>query len=302
MGPFHKSGLKMLHVNIEAWVNESQDASVREFRQAVHTVLTAISDSAELRDSMIVKGAILISVRFHGLRFTKDIDFSTSEKYIMFNEDNFLRELAHKLALSVETLNYGLDCRIQRHELRPNNKEALYPSLIVNVGYALKGTRKHHKLLKGLSPSILKIDFSFNETICHIDSLEIDHHNFIKAYTLSELVAEKYRAIIQQVPRNRARRQDAYDIFCLLANGQLDNSDIKKQILSTLTAKSISRELHVNRASLADPEIIRRSRLDYDNLRFEITDDLPPFDELYKTVRAYYESLPWKNNVSSKDC
>jgi predicted nucleotidyltransferase component of viral defense system len=299
MGAFHKSGLKMIHINIEAWVNDTDNTSVKEFRQAVHTVLKAISDSAKLRDVMIVKGAILIAVGFGGVRFTTDIDFSTSEKYLAFDQDDFLKELAYRLALSVETLNYGLDCKIQRHELRPKDRNSLYPTLIINVGYAYKGTRKHRKLVNKLCPTKLKIDFSFNETICHIDSLEIDHHNFIRAYTLPELVAEKYRAIIQQVPRNRIRRQDAYDIFCLLVSGQLDNSHIRKQILSTLTAKSISRDLYVKGDSLADPEIIRRSRLEYDDLRLEITHDLPPFDQLYKTVRTYYESLPWKNNVSS---
>jgi predicted nucleotidyltransferase component of viral defense system len=302
MGPFHKSGLKMPHINIEAWIKESQDASVKEFRQAVHTVLAAISGSAQLRDNMIIKGAILISVRFGGLRFTRDIDFSTSEKYLTFNEDVFLNELARRLTLSVETLNYGLDCRIQRHELKPNNKEARYPTLIVNIGYAYKGTPKHRKLVKSLCPSVLKIDFSFNETICQIDSLEIDHHNYIKAYTLPELVAEKFRAIIQQVPRNRIRRQDAYDIFCLLNSGQLDNPEIKQPILKTLIAKSESRDLHIDKNSLADPETIRRSSLEYHNLKLEITEELPPFEDVYNTVRTYYESLPWANNVASKDC
>ena len=38
----------------------------------------------------------------------------------------------------------------------------------------------------------------------------------IEASTLVDLVAEKFRAMIQQPIRNRYRRQDAYDLYCLL--------------------------------------------------------------------------------------
>jgi hypothetical protein len=45
----------------------------RELRQAVHTVLAAIAHDTQLRADMIMKGGILLAVRYQSVRFTKDI-------------------------------------------------------------------------------------------------------------------------------------------------------------------------------------------------------------------------------------
>lgn len=44
---------------------------------------------------------------------------------------------------------------------------------------------------------------------------------------------------------------------------------------------------------MANPNIIKRSKAEYDNLISEISGDLPPFDQAYASVKDYYESLPW---------
>ena len=57
--------------------------------------------------------------------------------------------------------------------------------------------------------------------------------------------------------------------------------------------KAKSRNLQVNKQSLADEEIIKRSKSEYKTLAYEIDGTLPPFEEVYLAVRNYYESLPW---------
>ncbi len=57
--------------------------------------------------------------------------------------------------------------------------------------------------------------------------------------------------------------------------------------------KAESRQLAVNKNSLADEEIIKRSKDEYATLADEIDGELPPFEEVYTVVRNYYESLPW---------
>ncbi len=57
--------------------------------------------------------------------------------------------------------------------------------------------------------------------------------------------------------------------------------------------KAESRKLTVNKHSLADEEIIERSKAEYATLADEIDGELPPFEEVYTAVRNYYESLPW---------
>ena len=48
----------------------------------------------------------------------------------------------------------------------------------------------------------------------------------ISAYGLTDLIAEKFRALLQQVPRNRYRRQDIYDIAHLIERFALDESEL----------------------------------------------------------------------------
>ncbi|HEB71930.1 MAG TPA: hypothetical protein ENI77_04850 [Nitrospirae bacterium] len=64
--------------DIELWVEKSPNNRELELRQAVHTVLLAISNSGKLREQMIMKGAILLALKYGSSRYTKDIDFSTS--------------------------------------------------------------------------------------------------------------------------------------------------------------------------------------------------------------------------------
>ncbi|MHB8910883.1 MAG: hypothetical protein ACYDAA_18565 [Syntrophales bacterium] len=50
----------------------------------------------------------------------------------------------------------------------------------------------------------------------------------------------------------------------------------------------------VTKDSLADAEIKKRSNAEYATLADEIEGALPPFEEVYDAVRAYYEDLPWE--------
>jgi len=200
----------MNEIVIEEWVNNASEKSVIELRQAIHTVITAIGRSKYLFQRMTVKGGVLLAIKYRSTRHTKDVDFSTSDKYDTFDKKEFLNELAFNLAVAVEKLPYDLDCRTQSVELSPS-KGGTYPTLQINIGYAYKGTRKHTRLQSKSCPTSIRIDYSFNEKNIDTDCVEIENDTSIKAYSLADLVGEKYRAILQQPGRNRIRRQDMYD-------------------------------------------------------------------------------------------
>jgi hypothetical protein len=108
-----------------------------------------------------------------------------------------------------------------------------------------------------------------------------------------DLVAEKFRAMIQQPVRNRYRRQDAYDLYCLLEAHGPNLDDLHDAVREALLRKAEGRGLAVDRDALRNPEVERRSKAEYPQLAAEITRTLPDFDEVYGTVRAYYEGLGW---------
>ncbi len=284
----------MKHLEIENWIRNSPDNTAKAFRQAVHVVLLAISKSPELKSKMIFHGALLLTLQYSGLRYTKDLDFATANKRTDIDEGAFLTEMQQSLMESSESLSYGLACKIQSSRIKPRGEGKNHQTLEINIGYAYKGTSDHKHLLRNNCANVLKLDYSYNEINQNIEVLELVEGTNIQAYSLSDFVAEKYRAIIQQKMRNRFRRQDAFDIYWLLVNGHLKNGDMKTKILRSLKIKADSKGVLINQHILGDKDIIRRSQTEYETMAQEIEVDLPPFKDVYKMVQDYYESLPWK--------
>ena len=283
--------------DIETWVNNAPDKGQQLFREAVHVIMLAIASSPPLNVEMIMKGAVLLAVRYESARFTHDIDFSTPMKYADFDKDAFLNDLEQSMISSSEILEYGMDCRIQSHKIKPSLKNPTYPTLTLTIGYARLDDRNSHKrLMKRQASKIAKIDYSFNEITQDIDSLKISDDGTLRVYSFTDLVAEKYRAILQQTKRNRVRRQDAYDLYCLFQHHQALSDEEKIHILSSLKIKSGSRGLLVTKESMADPDIIERSKREYHTLATEIEGALPAFDLVYSKVKSIYISLPWSDS------
>lgn len=58
--------------NIDHWVASADNENERTFREAVHTILYAIASSTNLQPQMIMKGGILMAIRYETGRFTTD--------------------------------------------------------------------------------------------------------------------------------------------------------------------------------------------------------------------------------------
>ena len=280
--------------DIAVWV-EQADGSQREFREAVHTILAAIASDPQLRANMVIKGGILLAVRYHSHRYTKDIDFSTTQSLSEIDPDQIKEALNKSFIRIAEELEYELDCRVQSCRVQPANKpDASFPSVKMTVGYAYKGSKKHQRLLANKSPTYISIDYSLNELMPNLERLDVGEDEQLHAYTLIDLIAEKLRSILQQKIRNRTRRQDIFDLRLLIEKyPDLDENE-KQGILKSFIEKSESRDVKPVRNSLDDAETRERSQKDYLTLADEIEGDLPDFDETYDVVNKFYKSLPWK--------
>jgi hypothetical protein len=99
--------------------------------------------------------------------------------------------------------------------------------------------------------------------------------------------------MIQQPVRNRVRRQDAYDLYCLLETHGPRLEVLRDAVREALLRKSEGRGLTVDRDALRNPDVERRSRAEYPQLKDEIRRALPEFAEVYGKVRAYFEGMGW---------
>jgi predicted nucleotidyltransferase component of viral defense system len=277
--------------SIEKWVSESPPEQ-KEFRRAVQTILLAITMEPLLKDLMIIKGGILLAIKYQSGRFTKDIDFSSSRTLVDIKQEDFTEAFERALRKAVIALDLGLDCSLQKIEIKPPpNKNPKFPCYSIKVGYAEFGTTKHRRLQQKQSPSIVKIDFSLNELILNKTQLDVDAEHFLSSYDVNDLIAEKIRSLIQQVDRNRYRRQDVFDINILLRETNVD----KSKVLESVKLKSESRDIIVNEKSLDNPEVRERAIAEYSTLADEVDEELPDFDTIYDQLLEFYKSLPWED-------
>lgn len=174
-------------------------------------------------------------------------------------------------------------------------ENATFPAFKLTIGY----TRHTHdsemiRFKNRKSPNTVRIDYSLNVNSHAVDHITLTDEEEIQAYSFTDLVAEKIRSVIQQVERNRARRQDIYDLNLLLKTVTPDEKE-KLTILTTLLDKSVGRlpAGTVNPDTLNNPEIRERSSREYELLKDEIEGELPDFGQSYDRLREFYASLPW---------
>ncbi len=275
--------------SIEKWVRNSPPEQ-KEFSQAVHIILLAITLDPLLKELMIIKGGILLAIEYESGRFTKDIDFSSNRKLCDIELEGIEKAFEKALRKSVVILNSEVDCILHKIEIKPANiKNPTFPSYTIKIGYARMGTAKHRRLLQKMSTSVIKIDFSLNEVIVNKARFNVGEENFLSSYDVHDLIAEKIRSLIQQVIRNRNRRQDVYDINILLGVSGID----KSKVLESIKLKSKSRNITPTINCLDNPEVKRMAGAEYSTLADEIDEVLPDFDKLYDRLIVFYKSLPW---------
>ena len=282
-------------VDVAAWVaRAAQDPVAHRQRQAVEIILNAIAMTGPLNTELFLKGGILLGLAYGSPRQTTDIDLTAS-----FSAERNIDETVGTLLNSVfprtaASLGYAdLVLRMQSTKGRPNHMfpDAEFPALKLKVAYARRGTNEERALNEGMASGVIDVDISFNEPLNHVQVLELTGGQELYAYGLIDLVAEKYRALLQQIPRNRYRRQDVYDLDVLIRN-VLDDGVSAEEILRALMEKCSARRVTPNRRSLDDSEVRLRAARDWNTMELEL-DDLPEFDDCYERVATFYRFLPW---------
>jgi hypothetical protein len=180
-----------------------------------------------------------------------------------------------------------LMCNVQSSRYEPSAKtfaKANGPLLALRVGYAKRGSPQERIFHAGTATNVLDVDIAFREPVNAIQIIRLgDEGVTVRAYSLLDLIAEKLRALLQQPKRKRNRRQDVYDIACLLKRFPLD-PDEHTHLLALLEP---------NREALGHREVRDRAAKDWDTLGLEL-EELPDFDSCFEIVDRFYRSLPWE--------
>lgn len=285
-------------IDLAAWVEQATADPLKwRDRQVTEIVLTAISITPELNKGLVLKGGILMSLAFGSARQTGDIDFTAEVDPQPFADD--LRSLLDTaMRRAGASLGYtDLRCRVQRLKRKPreeNFEGARAPALQLTIGHAGSGTNEAEALERGKASRVVYIDISFKEQVFRKNELMLQKPSVsIQAYDLTEVIAEKLRALLQQPVRNRTRRQDVYDIDWLITRFSIDQED-KRAILLALMEKSSDREIVPTARSFDDPKVKEFASREWNSMALELGEDLPVFEEAYERVRDFYLTLPWE--------
>lgn len=284
-------------VNIKSWVDRARrDPMAYAERQATEIVLSAIG-SLPYGSRIFLKGGILMAVVYESPRGTADIDFTTDLKASPELPSELRDALNRELPRAAARLGYpDMVLRVQAVKEQPRpfrTADILFPALYVTVGYAKRGSKVERRVMSGQGPHIIELEISFNEPVHAIEVVQFGERGpSFSAYALTDLIAEKLRALLQQVTRNRYRRQDVYDIAFLAERFALDDDErtaIKESFLDKCATRGIPPPTV---DSISNPDVRARARSEWDTLQQEIG-EVPDFDECFSKVEALYRSLPW---------
>ena len=288
----------ILKINVAEWVKKAEaDPVAYQQRQTIEIILNAIAMGAPLNEKMFLKGGILMVLAYDSPRHTADIDLTTTLVPKGDVGDRIRRLLDSMFPRAAAALGYA-DLIVKTHSVKklPRNKElsdAQFPALKLKIVSAKRGTLQERALQNDKVPVVINVDISFNERLLQIQVLELTGGQELFAYGLVDLIAEKYRAILQQVPRNRNRRQDVYDLDRLIVRNEIDDA-IQAQILDALRAKCQGRQLGLTHASIDDPETKKRAGADWQSMELELG-EVPNFEGCFTRVSEFYRNLSWRN-------
>ena len=284
-----------LKIDVARWVEQARNKPItHRRRQAIELILNAIAAKSPLNKKMFLKGGILMGLAYDSPRQTVDVDLTTNLKAKEGVGEWIREQLGEELPRVANRLGYDkFVIAIQSAKWQGGaNPEAMeFPALRMKVGYALRDTNQEKALMRGRAAEVIGIDISFNEHLGHIQILEITGGQELFAYGLADIIAEKYRAVLQQVTRNRSRRQDIFDLDLLISGNEIDD-ELRMQILEIFFEKCRSRHLEPTRTSLDTSEVRGRSGAGWETMELEMG-EIPDFEGCFARVSRFYESLPW---------
>lgn len=282
-------------LNVAGWVERARaDPIAYAQRQAVEVTLNAIAMTADLKERMFLKGGVLMGLAYDSPRQTADIDLTAAFEVSPDIDEKIRGLLDGAFPRAAARLGYA-DLIIKVHSIARQPKAifetASFPALKIKIAFARRGSPQEAALNRGIAPGKIEVDISFNEPLRQIQILGLTGGAELLAYDLVELMAEKYRAMLQQKERNRNRRQDVYDLDRLI-DGREFTPEVMAQILEVFVAKCQSRNIEPTIDSLNDAEVRSRSAADWQTMQLEIG-MLPEFEGCYSRVSNFYRALPW---------
>lgn len=256
---------------------------------ATQAVLYAFSRVRELKETFTLKGGNALKLGHGSPRASGDLDFTIKGGANSADPAEHEKALVAFLELFEQGLKqamtkYGMVLKITSAKILPAKKDPRhFPSFDVKVGYTDDPEKR-------FISTVVKIEISLNEVVCEDVDVPIGDFS-ISVASLNDIVAEKLRSILQQIPRNRRRPRDFYDIW-YFSKHHADKIDLGK-VAEYLLAKSVARNIEVSRQAFEVEELYTRGATGFGELEATVRSDepFPTFEATAEEVRALVAQL-----------
>ena len=207
------------------------------------------------------------------LDFTADGDFPDTAPEILSLLDAVLKRAERQFQIKARCLS------VHRN---PKNPVRTLPTYRIHVGYQIAGDKHYQNFEQRTALPIVELEISLNDVLCETFQKQLSPATSpVRVCTLEDILAEKLRALLQQVIRNRSRPQDVYDIASRVrALGR--EIDFRK-VSEFLLKKSEVRGIVPQKCSY-DDAVKRHATVNYESELKAQAAEFIPFDEAWSEV------------------
>jgi predicted nucleotidyltransferase component of viral defense system len=259
---------------------------------AIITVFKAIAHSERLRDELILKGGYALKHIYRSPRASVDLDFTETGNYSGEPDEtlqNLLKEITDELDKHLKAVMHEhlfTDMLVQSASVEPAKRDVReHPSLEIKIGYSRK------KIGAAPYSDVVKLEISLNDVVCEYQFFQ-EGESRLRVSSLNDIIAEKLRALLQQVERDRYRPRDVFDIwfFHTKASHLFDYKKISTFLIEKSKGKLKSE--FVRKEVFQSEEVMNRASQDYSSLKDTVSGiPLPSFEEAYSEVMKLVKKL-----------
>jgi predicted nucleotidyltransferase component of viral defense system len=268
-------------VELESWRRQHKTTKEEARRRLVQfVILASMSSSKALVSRVAFKGGNALRFVHGNPRSTLDLDFSADGD---FPDDADAIKRLMNTALKTAEPRYQVKAKCQSCHRKPPGLDKTRPTYNLKVCYQFPGDRYYQNFEERTHFSeVAEIEISLNDVLCETAEEEL-HPSAkpVRVCTLNDIVAEKLRALLQQVPRQRSRPQDVFDIASVIRRHG-DTLDLNK-ISEFLLRKSEAREIIATKSSFNE-SVKEKAAVSYDQEIVPFTTAFIPFDEAWNDV------------------
>jgi len=275
---------------LESWRKRNNvTASEARDRFVQYVVLDCIG-AGLMSKHVSLKGGNALRFVYGSPRSTIDLDFTADAS--VHDDEEVIRSLVTQ-AISRAESQHGVKMRVQSIRRNPPLRpSSTFPTYSLTVAYQLPGDRFYAGFDSYQRPisQVVKLEISLNDKVCEVQVVRLDpgRRSRLAVCTLEDILAEKLRSILQQIPRKRHRRQDVFDIarYVRVRGAELD----LVKISTFLIEKAAVRGVQVTKRAYGE-EAKSRAHPDYDKLEEQTQDEFIPFEQAWEVLAALVNSL-----------